>query len=460
MKFDRRSFLKTLGLATAGTVTLGHLNPNALVAAPGGVPRNFVFCYFNGGWDQLLALDPRDPAKFPKADVPKTGIELGHDLLANTFDDGSPMGKKLIQPRGSKIAFGPAMKNFAKHWKHSCVLRGVMMDTVAHDVGRRYFITGELPSGLAAKGSSWGTRIVAQQGELSAIPNLVIRVETYNQGHPTFATGLKATSASDLITTLQKGPDALSTELRKFLDDFRKSSVNCDPTELDEEGLMSLVQTAQHKAKLLVDSNLGKHFDFLNKNDATMKGIAGRYKITSMNSAEAQAALAYQAIKHELAQTVTIELARGLDTHTNVWNTDQPNRLYHGFNALSQLVTDLDTTPHPKLKGKSLLDNTTIVVFSEFARTPKLNNRDGRDHFLISSALLIGAGVPHNRVIGKTSDKGMTGFMVNPGTGAAMASGGTFLNPQNILASLMKGAGYKYDELRDHGPLDCLIANT
>jgi len=51
----------------------------------------------------------------------------------------------------------------------------------------------------------------------------------------------------------------------------------------------------------------------------------------------------------------------------------------------------------------------------------------------------------------------MTGFQVDEVTGQARASGGTFLNPQNILASLMKGAGYKYDELRDHGPLDCLI---
>jgi hypothetical protein len=436
---------------------LSPLQAPPLVAAPNKqkIPRNFIFCYFNGGWDQLLSLDPRDPGKFPDSKIKQTQIQLGFDRLPGRFSDGTPLKKELLRPSGSNIIFGPAMAPFVKHFDKSCVVRGIMMNTVAHDVGRRYFITGEMPAGLAAKGSSWGTRVVAQQGELTPIPNLVIRVETYNRDLPSFATGLKATSASDLINTLRAGPDSLKGELKKFLMEYRQTADLCDPTSLDSIGMMSLIQQAQKKATTLVDSNLGNYFNFLNKADPTMVGIAKRYGIAGMSDPEAQAALAYQALKHNLAQTVTIELARGLDTHINNWASDQPNTLYRGFKALSQLVDDLDSTQHPKLPGKTLLDNTTIVCFSEFARTPLINNKDGRDHFLVSSALLIGAGVPHNKVIGATSDRGMTGYNVDPITGNKVTSGGVVLTPQNILASLLEGAGYSAENLREKA-LPCL----
>ena len=456
MHFDRRTFLKTLGLATTGTMMMGPWSAGRLIAAPTKVPRNFIFCYFNGGWDQLLSLDPRYPGAFPESKIRQTQIQLGLDRLPSKFDDGVSITKNIIKPSGSQIGFGPAMAPFAKHFDVSSVVRGVMMDTVAHDIGRRYFITGEMPAGLSAKGSSWGTRIVAQQGEVKQIPNLVIRVETYNQGHPTFATGLKATSSSDLVSTLRSGPDALPTELQKLLNEYRQTSDICDPTSLNSDGLMSLAQAAQRKAKALVDSNLSKHFDFLNKKDPKMVAIAKRYGIKTTTSPEAQAALAFQAVKEQLAQCITIELARGLDTHVNNWAKDQPNRLYQGFKALSTLVTDLKATPHPQLPGKNLLDNTTIVCFSEFARTPLINSKDGRDHFLVSSCLLIGAGVPHNQVIGASADIGMSAFQINPTTGKPVTGGGVFLNPQNILASVLKGAGYQHDELRQK-PLPCLI---
>jgi uncharacterized protein (DUF1501 family) len=462
MEQNRRAFLRTLGLATTGTMLMGPWQPRILNAQTSTTPRNFVFCYFNGGWDQLMALDPRDPKVFTdsSAVLKSKRIQLGWDMLPKTFDDGVTIPKQLVRPSGSKIAFGPAMQPMAKNYRHCCVVRGVMMDTVAHDIGRRYFTTGEMPAGLSAKGSSWATRIVAEQGEKTQIPNLVLRVETYNDKLPTYATGLKATSTADLINTLKKGPDALSTELRKLLDDYRASANNCDPTSLDEEGLMNMVQLAQKKAKSLVDSNLSQHFNFLSKTDATMKAIASRYRITSTTSGEAQAALAYQALKHGLAQCVSIELARGLDTHVNNWADDQPNILYRGFRALSVLIDDLKKEKHPDPKlasqGKTLLDNTTIVCFSEFARTPLINSKDVRDHFLVSSSLLVGAGVPGNTVSGKTAVTGMSAYQVDPKAGLSVPTGGVYLNPGNILASILEGAGYDRGELREL-PLDCLI---
>jgi len=66
------------------------------------------------------------------------------------------------------------------------------------DVGRRYMLTGQIPAGLQAQGSSIPTRIVAQQGDGPPIPNVISRAKTYTKGLTNFASGLSVDSAGDL----------------------------------------------------------------------------------------------------------------------------------------------------------------------------------------------------------------------------------------------------------------------
>jgi len=120
-----------------------------------------------------------------------------------------------------------------------------------------------------------------------------------------------------------------------------------------------------------------------------------------------------------------------------------------GFNALAALIDDLEEA--------NLMEKTTIVVFSEFGRTALLNTRDGRDHSLSSSALLIGAGVPANTVVGATTDMGMNPMPINAETGEAIPTGGTTITPTKLLASVMEANGYDPYELREFG-LPCLMA--
>ncbi|WP_435016838.1 DUF1501 domain-containing protein [Tundrisphaera sp. TA3] len=56
-----------------------------------------------------------------------------------------------------------------------------------------------------------------------------------------------------------------------------------------------------------------------------------------------------------------------------------------------------------------LLDETLVVMLSEFGRTPKINGMAGRDHHgRANCALLAGAGMPKGAVIGRTDAKGDT----------------------------------------------------
>ena len=67
-KLNRRDMLRAMvlggGMASFGGVaTLGTLFDAHAEGAPDGGPvdeRFYVFCYFQGAWDILLSLDPRE----------------------------------------------------------------------------------------------------------------------------------------------------------------------------------------------------------------------------------------------------------------------------------------------------------------------------------------------------------------------------------------------------------------
>ncbi len=67
--------------------------------------------------------------------------------------------------------------------------------------------------------------------------------------------------------------------------------------------------------------------------------------------------------------------------------------------CVSALVTDLDK--------RGMLEDTLVVVWGEFGRTPKINPKGGRDHWpQVSAALLAGGGFNHGQIIGSTNRLG------------------------------------------------------
>ena len=63
--------------------------------------------------------------------------------------------------------------------------------------------------------------------------------------------------------------------------------------------------------------------------------------------------------------------------------------------TLSTFIDDLDQ--------RGMLEDTTVLVWGEMGRTPKINKRGGRDHWPnVSSALLVGGGLKRGIVLGAT----------------------------------------------------------
>ena len=82
----------------------------------------------------------------------------------------------------------------------------------------------------------------------------------------------------------------------------------------------------------------------------------------------------------------------GWDNHVNIRDAfiDKSAALDH---AISGLLTDLDE--------RGLLDETLVMVTSEFGRTPKINASNGRDHWARSySMILAGGGITRGQIYG------------------------------------------------------------
>ncbi len=170
-ELSRRALLKTGLLGSGGLAALGGVDALTRLAAAAGPDKPdlyYVFAYFSGGWDILLSLDPRDPAVFTNAEIENTLIQPGYDLIAGT--DG-----RLIEAGG--ISFGPFIGELSRHVDKLAIIRGMSMDTVAHETGRRRFLTGKPPSGLQARGSSAATWLASHLSRDEPIPNLVKRFQ-------------------------------------------------------------------------------------------------------------------------------------------------------------------------------------------------------------------------------------------------------------------------------------------
>lgn len=454
MKLSRRRLFSLSGQSLLG-FGLAHLF-GARALAGVNPSRRFVFAYFEGGWDLLLGLDPRDPAT---TNARENRIDPAYDLLPPAYRS------RGISERAG-LRFGPAVPEaLLAHASKLTIVNGIGMDTAAHEVGRRYFITGRFPRGLAAVGSSVPAEIAAAQGDHSAIPHLAAGVEAYAGGLPSFAAPFRMNGISDLAVALTPFV-ALPDGVLAAVEAFHAAGPGCASTALDATGVVREVEANRARAANFIDQDLGGLFD-LSRTDAEMAGLRERYGIneaTPLDGPEALAFVAGQAVKHGVSQCVSVRVARGLDTHSG-WAADHPPALERGFSALAALISDLEQAPLPEDPTRSVLDETTIVAFSEFGRTPTLNALNGRDHHLGNSCLLAGAGIRPGLTFGASASVGMLPVPVEPVTGRIVerptseqeASGQVVtLSPAHVLTTVFRAAGLSGDVLRST-PIPALL---
>ena len=90
----------------------------------------------------------------------------------------------------------------------------------------------------------------------------------------------------------------------------------------------------------------------------------------------------------------------GWDMHNTMWDYNTlPKRAGNLDQAVGTLLADLSE--------RGLLDDTLVVLTTEFGRSPTINYNAGRDHHpAVFSAMLAGAGIKGGQVYGKSDKRG------------------------------------------------------
>ena len=105
------------------------------------------------------------------------------------------------------------------------------------------------------------------------------------------------------------------------------------------------------------------------------------------------------------------------------------------FAALTHLMDELKARPSTLQTGTKMIDDTVVLVFSEFGRTPKKNSTGGKDHWPVTAAMVLGAGIRGGRAYGSTNG-GLEADTIDFATGAASASGRTLMSSHFVAGVL------------------------
>ena len=351
---SRRDFLQA-GVGAAGVLGLGPWVQPAY--AQGGSHQHYVLVHFEGGWDVLLGLDPRDPRRFNRANLANTLIQPGYELL------DAPGRSTDIVRTGSGLEFGPFMGDLVTHADQLVVVRGMSMGTQSHSAGCARFLDG-----------AEERRVVPGHGRS-------IQPELCEPG--------------------MSVPPAMGQRAVQVTDSDRRTMLRAHP-------------------------RLAEHY--------------GVRADASHGSPEAQGALASLALRNGHAKVVAITAnTESLDMHGPEWSSRQGPVQERGFNVIARMVEDLSSTEYGHT-GSSWLDHTTIIAWSEFARSARLNREGGRDHSDMGAALLVGGGLRGGRAIGASSDVAMRPTPVDLQTGRPRPDG-DHIRWEHITSALLQREG-------------------
>ena len=140
----------------------------------------------------------------------------------------------------------------------------------------------------------------------------------------------------------------------------------------------------------------------------------------------------------------------GWDHHSDIYDRNANQSIYAQSlqldNALSALLIDLSITAGSE-PGKTQLDETMVVILSEFGRTVgPLTNQGGRDHFLRNSYIFAGGGMQGGRIVGKTDSLGDKVLEYQ-------WSENRDVRPEDVTCSIYTALGIDYTTVRNDDPL-------
>jgi len=331
--------------------------------------KSLIHIFLPGGMAHQESFDPK----------PYSPIEYRGEIGTIKTNTGEVFSATL--PQLSKIA-----DKFA-------VIRSLTHGEAAHERGTHNMFTGYKPS-PALNYPSMGSVVSHEYGPRNNLPPYVC---IPNQPNEYAGNGYLSTSFAPF--SLGSDPASGSFKVRDLtlpggVDDKRFArrrsaleAVNDHFRAKDQSDTVKAMDSFYERAYSLVSSKAAREAFDINAEPAKLRDAYGR------NQAGQRMLMARRLVAAGV-RLVTLTYG-GWDMHNQI--TSSMNRQMPALDqALTALLNDLDSS--------GLLDETLVMVSSEFGRTPKINRTAGRDHWpKVFSVMLAGGGIKGGVIYGESN---------------------------------------------------------
>jgi hypothetical protein len=398
--FSRRHFL---AMAPSGL-----LLPRRLLASPptASTEQKFLFIYVKGGWDTTMLFNPC--FDYPLVDMePDAQVA---EVNGITFVDHE------LRPEVREF--------FENYGNRSCMINGMEVRSITHERCRRILMTG----GSEGTMDDWAVTLASQGGGEYPVPHMVLSGPAFSANYMSSVVRVgSAGQLSDLLDGKAVSNSNMAVELPGA--EAQDLAMEFVARRVEEQGAAAGRPERIRSLYLESIENLGILKEMSQDIDLEAEMAGCRRDISS------DAAVAFNAFEQGLSRCAMTQdegwCSAGWDTHTG--NDMQIANYSELFGYLNTAMADLDS--RASFSGGSLADEVTIVVISEMGRHPTLSG-DGRGHWTVTSALLIGGGIRGGQVIGEM-DENFLGKPVDLASGEIDA-GGTSLLPAHLGATLLR----------------------
>ena len=390
---NRRSFLTKM-FATAAVAAIA---PSSLVyAAPRAYNGELLLTIAaRGGWDVTSYCDPKENVRGEK----KINYWANSDKIQR-------VGGISYAPIGNNESF------FQKYADRMLVINGIDAQTNSHDTGVVHSWSGR---------NTLGAPSITALFAAAKAPNLPM---TY-----VGAGGFNATAGLVPLSRLN------NTDQLKSL--ANPNSVPWDNNPIRSFSSMTRIQALRQKRldRMMARNDLmGRdrtNLEAFNKaveGQALLKTAGNKIENPSWdNSLRSRVDVALTAFQTGVASAADTEADHDFDSHGN-----HDGRHHQALSDLNNYIDYLWT----KADELGIANRLTVVVSSDFGRTPHYNDDNGKDHWPIGSMIVMRKNASWtNRTIGMT-DAGHNAMRVNPRSLQADNSNGTIIYPKHTHKAL------------------------
>lgn len=417
--FSRRNFFRIAGTGVLGYYFADVLEPRLLLASTTSAnatlrntAKNCIFIFLAGApsqtdmWDMKegawtppeLAPTPYGEMRWPQGLLPKMGEHLGKMTIARSclawaavHELGQAWAQIARNPGGATGAIAPHIGAVvALESQATRTVADVLPGFIALNSGS-IPTCGYLPAKYAPFGVTTAPTGLATLSHPDGAARFARRWELLHQLDTNRATGVLGKAAADM-------------------NDFYDQS----KTLIDAPGINTHFSFTEEEHTRYGASNFGDSLIVARNLVASGKGT--RFVQATMG---------------------------GWDHHADIYDKAADQSLFAQCAELDAAVGSLMTD----LATMKILDQTLIVIVSEFGRTVgPLNNQGGRDHYLRNSVVFAGGGTKGGRVLGQTDAEGKN--VIDYGWSANRD-----IRPEDVTSTIYSALGIDHTKVRTDDPL-------